>query len=160
MTPQCIVIPVALQRYVDPPPVAERQRDLARLLAAAAGSKMCFVSVEAPSQLVPQLETVEEKLRTFTAPLVAHGFDVERAVLKGRPRDVLPPYVLEKEADLVIMGSHSKRSPLDLVMGNTANALLDALPHVEVVMVRPTIEEAAAAAELMIPDYPYVFTYV
>lgn len=159
MTPERIVIPVALQRYVDAPPIACRQRDLARLLAAACQCEMHFISAQAPLHLAPQAETVEEKLQAFVKPLVSHGFDVKTAVLEGRPRDVVKAYVQQVKADLVILGTHTKRSPLELSMGNNATALMADLPC-EVVLIKPTVEDAEKAREMMIPDYPLIFTYV
>jgi len=66
--------------------------------------------------------------------------------------------VVEVGADLLIIGSHSKRGPLDVGLGSTAAALEHDLPAT-VLMLRPQDEEAAQARELMIPRYPIVFPY-
>jgi nucleotide-binding universal stress UspA family protein len=159
MSPERIFLPVALQRYVDAPPVAQRQRDLARLLAAACGAHITVASVEAPLALAPAAESVEQKLNAFVAPLISHGYDVTVRMLEGRPRDVIPAAVEDDKSDLVILGSHAKRGPLDVRMGSNAESLLSSL-KCEVILVRPTAEDAARAKDMMIPDYPWVFTYV
>ena len=74
MSPERILLPVALQRYVDAPPVAVKQRDLAQLLATASGAHITVVSVEAPLHLVPTAESVEQKLNAFVEPLIAPRF--------------------------------------------------------------------------------------
>ena len=160
MSPERIFLPVALQRYVDAPPLALKQRDLARLLSAACGAHITVASIEAPAVgLAPTAETVEQKLNAFVAPLISHGYDVSVKLLKGRPREVIPAAVKADNSDLVIMGSHAKRGPLDVMLGSNAEALLSAL-ECEVVVVRPTAADAARAKEMMIPEYPWVFTYV
>jgi hypothetical protein len=58
----------------------------------------------------------------------------------------------------LIIGSHSKRGPLDVGLGSTASALLREL-ETTVITVRPTADEQEKALELMIPRYPVVFPY-
>ena len=64
----------------------------------------------------------------------------------------------DRNADLLIIGSHSKRGPLDVGLGSTASALLRDL-ETTVMMVRPTEAERRRAQELAIPRYPWVFPY-
>ena len=61
-------------------------------------------------------------------------------------------------ADLLIIGSHSKRGTLDVGLGSTAAALHREL-EATVITVRPTAEEQEMVQELMIPRYPLVFPY-
>src|SRR4051794_30197174 len=118
---QVIALPVALQRYVDAPPVAVRQRDIALALAKESRAKIVVLSCEADLGLVPQAETVAQKLAAFSAPLIEAGIDVDVVVLQGRPGDAIPPAVLERGADLAVVGTHSKRRFLDVNLGNTAS---------------------------------------
>jgi len=58
----------------------------------------------------------------------------------------------------MIIGSHSKRSPLDVGLGSTAGSLAHDLPAT-VLMIRPMDEERERTRELMIPRYPMIFPY-
>ncbi len=158
MTCSRICVAVALQRYLDITPVAARVRDLAAVLARAHGAAIDVVSVEAPVALLPDVETLSEKLDRFVAPLREAGIEVHAELRKGRPSKEIATYVKEVGADLVIIGSHSKRSALDVGIGSTASALMRDL-DVALLMVRPTAGEHAEAEELMIPRYPLVFPY-
>lgn len=156
MTPQTIVVPVALQRYVDAPPVACRQRDLARLLAAACGAEVHLITVEEPLRLLPSAETVEQRLKAFTRTLVTHGFTVRTECLKGWASEEVPRYVQEVEADMVILGSHAKRGPLDFGLATNASAMLAEI-DAEVVVVRAAKEELLRGADMVIPTAPIQF---
>ena len=86
--------------------------------------------------------------------------DLETAghVLKGVPADVIQSFVVGAGSDLLIIGSHSKRGPLDIGMGSTSAAVTKSSPC-SVLMVWPTKEEAERVKKLMIPAYPFVFPY-
>jgi hypothetical protein len=66
--------------------------------------------------------------------------------------------VTEVDGDLLVMGSHSKRGPIDVGLGSTAAAIGRDL-EATVLLVRPTQAEQNRAQELMIPKYPLVFPY-
>lgn len=153
-----ICVAAALQRYLDITPIAARIRDLARVLAEADGAKISVLSVEAPVELLPDVESMVEKLERYAAPLTAEGFDVDVALRKGKPSREIISYVEETGADLLIIGSHSKRGVLDVGLGSTAAVLMRELEPT-VIMVRPTDEDRERAQELMIPRYPVVFPY-
>lgn len=153
-----ICVAAALQRYLDITPIAARIRDLAAVLAAASKVPISVLSVEAPVELLPDVETMEEKIERYAEPLRVEGLDVEVVLRKGRPSSEIAAHVRERGADLLIIGSHSKRGPLDVGLGSTAAALLRDL-EITVLMVRPTESEQEAAKELMIPRYPLIFPY-
>ena len=153
-----ICVAAALQRYLDITPLAARIRDLAETLAAAYEAPLAIVSVEAPVELLPDVETMAEKIDRFAAPLVERGLAVSTAVRSGRPSSEIMAHVREVGADLLIIGSHSKRGPLDVGLGSTASALLRELEST-ILMVRPTEADRERAQELMIPRYPWVFPY-
>ncbi len=153
-----ICVAAALQRYLDITPIAARIRDLARNLALADNAPVWVVSVEAPVELLPDVETMAEKLVRFAEPLVADGIEVETVLRKGRPSREIADFVEESGIDVLIIGSHSKRGALDVGLGSTASALMGDL-ETTVIMVRPTEEEQTRARELMIPKYPVVFPY-
>ena len=153
-----ICVAAALQRYLDITPIAARIRDLAGVLAAAYRVPISVLSVEAPVELLPDVETMEEKIERYAEPLRVEDLKVDVALRKGRPSSAIIAHVQAIGADLLIIGSHSKRGPLDVGLGSTASALLRDL-ETTVLMVRPTESEQEAARELMIPRYPIVFPY-
>ena len=153
-----ICVAAALQRYLDITPIAARIRDLARVLALADNTAVSVLSVEAPVELLPEVETMAEKLDRYAEPLLAAGIEVEKALRRGRPSPEIAAFVEATGSDLLIIGSHSKRGVLDVGLGSTAAAVIRDL-DVTVIMVRPTGEEQLRAQELMIPKYPVVFPY-
>ena len=58
----------------------------------------------------------------------------------GNPRDVIPEVATTLKADLLILGSHSKRGVLDIVLGGTAQQVSKAAPCT-VVLVSPQKDE-------------------
>ena len=153
-----ICVAAALQRYLDITPIAARIRDLAGKLAAADNAPVSVLSVEAPVELLPDVETMEEKIERYAEPLRAKALEVDVAIRKGKPSREIIAHMEEIGADLLIIGSHSKRGPLDVGLGSTAAALLRDL-ETTVITVRPTEAEQDRATELMIPRYPVVFPY-
>jgi nucleotide-binding universal stress UspA family protein len=153
-----ICVAAAMQRYLDITPIAARLRDLAGVLALACNVPVTVVTVEAPVDLLPDVETTEEKLQRLAAPLREQGLKVNTNLLEGRPSEEIATLVKTIEADLLIIGSHSKRGVLDIGLGSTASALMRDL-DVTVLMVKPTEKEQERAKELMIPRYPVVFPY-
>lgn len=153
-----IVAAVALQRYLDFTPIALRIRDLAALLARSSGASLTILSVDAPVELLPGVETTRDKLERLCEPLRAAGTEVTAVLREGRPSKVIAEVVAELGADLLVMGTHSKRGPIDVGLGSTASAI-DRELAATVLLVRPGPAEQEAARELMIPRYPLVFPY-
>ena len=106
----------------------------------------------------PAYHMIEEKTERYAAPLIAQGLEVSVTIRKGRPSREIIAHMEEIGADLLIVGSHSKRGTLDVGLGSTAAALLRDL-EATVITVRPTEDEQSRARELMIPRYPVVFPY-
>ena len=153
-----ICVAAALQRYLDITPIAARLRDLAGVLAGAYDIPVTVISVEAPVELLPDVETTEEKLERLAAPLREQGLVVSTKLLEGRPSQQIAAFVEIIGADLLLIGSHSKRGVLDVGLGSTAAPLLREM-EITVLMVRPTADEQERAQELIIPRYPVVFPY-
>ena len=153
-----ICVAVALQRYVDLTPLALSQRDLGALLAREHGAPIHVVSVDAPVPLLPNVETTEDKMARYVEPLVEMGLRVTTEVRRGRPSREIRACIDALATDLLIIGSHSKRGPLDVGLGSTASPLVRDVSGT-VLMIRPTQAEQEAAGELMIPRYPLIFPY-
>jgi nucleotide-binding universal stress UspA family protein len=160
METSCIVLAAALQRYVDAPPVAVKQRALCELLAKKNNARVYVISVEAPVSLAPGAEPLEKKLEAYVAPLKEAGVTIDEITAeKGKPHTVLPRYVKDVGADLLIIGSHSKRSPTEITIGGTATDLMRDV-EAGVLLVKPNTAEYAKTKEMMIPSYPWTFPYL
>ena len=153
-----IVLSVALQRYIDFTPVALRAREAAIAMAQARGTALEVVTSEAPVSLMPDAQTTAEKLERFLVDLRGKGIEVNGHLLQGRPSEVVIPFLVSVGADMLVIGSHSKRGPLDVGLGGNATAMVNNAPCC-VLMIWPTQEEAERARELMIPGLPFVFPY-
>jgi nucleotide-binding universal stress UspA family protein len=153
-----ICVAAALQRYLDITPIASRIRDLAGALAMVDAAPVSVLSVEAPVELLPDVESMEEKIERYAEPLRSAGLEVDVAIRKGKPSREIIAHMAEIGADLLVIGSHSKRGTLDVGLGSTAAALLRDL-ETTVITVRPTAAEQEKALDLMIPRYPVVFPY-
>ena len=153
-----ICVAVALQRYLDFTPVALQQRAVARAIAIVNEATLTVVSVNTPVDLLPHLATTEEKIQRFVDPLTADGLSVNTILRTGKPSAEILKVIEEIEADVLIMGSHSKSGPLDIGLGSTVRALPQDL-DVPLILIRPTAAEVEQARELIIPSYPVVFPY-
>jgi len=63
---------------------------------------------------------VRQRLDAYVAPLVAEGLPVATILRLGSARHVIVEVATEIEADLVVIGSHSKRGLIDIPIGGTA----------------------------------------
>lgn len=77
-----------------------------------------------------------EKMDQYVAPLVSEGVLVSKILRLGSPRHMIVEVAAEIEADLLVIGSHSKRGLLDIALGDTARHVSTHAPC-EVVMVVP-----------------------
>lgn len=77
-----------------------------------------------------------EKMDQYVAPLVNQGVPVSKILRLGSPRHVIVEVAAEIAADLLVIGSHSKRGLLDIALGDTARHVSTHAPC-EVVMVVP-----------------------
>ena len=79
---------------------------------------------------------LERRMDDFIAPLKEVGIEVKKVLRVGKPREVIPQMVLNVMADVLIIGSHSKRGILDIALGGTARHLTHEAPCT-VLMVSP-----------------------
>lgn len=61
-----------------------------------------------------------EKLKEYVAPLVSQGIPVSKILRLGSPRHLIVEVASETDADLLVIGSHSKRGLFDIALGDTA----------------------------------------
>ena len=79
---------------------------------------------------------IERRMDDFIAPLKEVGIEVKKVLRVGKPREVITQMALSVMADVLIIGSHSKRGILDIALGGTARHLTHEAPCT-VLMVSP-----------------------
>lgn len=87
---------------------------------------------EANALFISSSETSSSETSSSETKIVA-----KTALIKGAPDTMISKYADEAEANLVIMGTVARRGIAGLVMGNTAESILDRLEQ-SVVAVKPT----------------------
>ena len=137
-----ILLAAALQRWDQYSAHALAAREVAATLAKGATHHLHVLSVydyhfQAPAsglplEMVAQLHEedlrrtnslMEQKIDDYTAPLSAAGLEVTTILREGNPRSVIVQTAAELKADVLVIGSHSKRSFFDIVLGGTAKHL-------------------------------------
>ncbi|MFC1491102.1 universal stress protein [Nitrospinota bacterium] len=149
-----ILLAVALQRYRDFTPHALAARQVAMDLALFYKALIHAFTVEAkPLPLVPDadLETTEEKILRFIQPIKEAGIDVFHHILEGTPRKLITHHAREVQADLIVMGSHGKRTIMDVTLGGTAAAVLADAPC-RVLLAAAPADQHSRIKELIVPD--------
>jgi nucleotide-binding universal stress UspA family protein len=66
---------------------------------------------------------VKRRLDTFIAPLSSAGIRVSKILRIGNPRNVVVQVAAEINADLLIIGSHSRRRLLDISLGGAVQQI-------------------------------------
>jgi nucleotide-binding universal stress UspA family protein len=151
---QQILLAIALQRWDTPSPHALAARDAAVALAKGAGARLSVLSVYEYEDLdVPDLgsaelgryrETqmqrmdalMEQKLKAFLDGVPTDDLVVTPVLKLGEPRPLIPRTAESLGVDLIVIGAHSKRSFLDVLLGGTA-AYVSRHAPCPVVMVQP-----------------------
>jgi nucleotide-binding universal stress UspA family protein len=150
-----ILLAAALQRWERYSAHAIAARDVAAALARQANHLYVLsiydneatrlptsgLSAEMLAQLreqnIQQTDRVmAEKMEQYIAPLVSQGLPVSKILRLGSARHVIVEVASEVGADVVVIGSHSKRGLLDIAVGDTARHVSTHAPC-EVVMVVP-----------------------
>jgi nucleotide-binding universal stress UspA family protein len=80
--------------------------------------------------------TVAEKMDDYVGPLLSQGLPVTTILRPGSARHLIVEIAHEVAADLLVIGSHSKRGLLDIALGGTARHISEHAPC-PVVMVAP-----------------------
>jgi nucleotide-binding universal stress UspA family protein len=61
-----------------------------------------------------------QKMEEYIAPLRAEGLEVSKILRVGPPREVISQVAKEVQADLLVLGTHSKRRVFEVALGGTA----------------------------------------
>jgi nucleotide-binding universal stress UspA family protein len=78
------------------------------------------------------------KMDAYVAPLQGLGVEITPILRRGNPRDVIVQVATNLKADLLILGSHSKRGLMDIALGGTAQQVGKTAPC-PVVLVSPKL---------------------
>jgi nucleotide-binding universal stress UspA family protein len=129
---------VALQQWEQYNTHALAARDVAAVIARGASQRLHILSIYAcenlsTSGLSPELaarhredmilrtrDLMERKMDEYVAPLKQKDLDVITVVQEGTPREDIVLTAARLKADLLIIGSHSKRGLFDITLGGTA----------------------------------------
>jgi nucleotide-binding universal stress UspA family protein len=153
---QHILLAVALQQWDEFSPHAVAAREAAVALANGSGAQLSVLSVydyddaqpEALSlssvelaryrdtQMVRMDERMETKMKTFLAGVPTHQIPITPLLKVGHPRQLIVATAEALGVDCVVIGAHSKRSFLDVLLGGTATAVSRHAPCA-VMMVQP-----------------------
>jgi nucleotide-binding universal stress UspA family protein len=153
---QHILLAVALQQWDELSPHAVAAREAAVALAQGSGAQLSVLSVydyddkqpEALSlssedlaryrdtQMVRMDELMATKMQAFLAGASTHEPPMTPLLKVGNPRQVIVATAEALGVDCLVIGAHSKRSFLDVLLGGTATAVSRHAPCA-VVMVQP-----------------------
>jgi nucleotide-binding universal stress UspA family protein len=153
---QHILLAVALQRCERYSPHALAAREAAVALAKGSGARLSVLSVysydyEMPAEVslppedlgryrdshMRQIDMqMETKMREFLSGLAAMDIAITPVLKEGDPRQVIITTAEALGVDLLVIGAHSKRSFLDVLLGGTAAAVSRRAPCA-LVMVQP-----------------------
>jgi nucleotide-binding universal stress UspA family protein len=153
---QHILLAVALQQWDEFSPHAVAARETAVAMAKGSGAQLSVLSVydydyEQPealslpsvdlaryrdTQMVRIDEMMATKMKAFLAGVPTHEISITPLLKVGDPRKLIVATAEALGADLLVIGAHSKRSFLDVLLGGTATAVSGHAPCT-VVMVQP-----------------------
>ena len=153
---QHILLAVALQQWDEFSPHAVAAREAAVALAKGSGAQLSVLSVydyddDQPdvlslppeevsryrdSQMQRVDEQMEAKMKAFLAGAPTHETPITPLLKVGDPRQMIVGTAEALGVDLLVIGAHSKRSFLDVLLGGTATAVSRHAPCA-VVMVQP-----------------------
>jgi nucleotide-binding universal stress UspA family protein len=153
---QHVLLAVALQQWEEFSPHAVAAREAAVALAHGSGAQLSVLSVydyddkqpEALSlssedlaryrdtQMVRMDELMATKMQAFLAGTPIHETPITPLLKVGDPRQLIVATAEALGVDLLVIGAHSKRSFLDVLLGGTATAVSRHAPCA-VVMVQP-----------------------
>jgi len=107
-----------------------------------------FPFAKAPLTLERALKAAETQLQNVCSPLCSRGWDVDREVVVGRPRQAIARIAAAWKSDLIVIGANQTTALTRLLLGSTASAVLrHAQCSVEIV--RPALPPGASNTDGM-----------
>ena len=138
---------MALQNWEKTSKSSLAARDLARAVAIGSGERLQVLCVyeipdAGPLDGLPEEVGIRHReeiasrarretmtsLEEFVRPLESEGITVEKILKDGNPRQLIVKVAEDTGADLLIIGSHSKRSVIDVTLGGTARQVTSHAP--------------------------------
>jgi len=102
-----------------------------------------FPFAKAPVTLERALRAAEAQLQNVCNPLCSRGWDVDREVVVGRPRQAIARIAGSWKSDLLVVGANEMTALTRLLLGSTARAVLRHSPcSVEILRLTPKPEAA------------------
>lgn len=133
-------IVLAANAEADQPWVA----DTTAALAKQTGASVAVVSVDeletqalAPMPRSVYVERAEHAARTAAERLAAAGVDVTHAVRSGAALGAILDFAEEQRADLVVVGSSTRRGISERLLGSVPLALIEKSPRPVLVVTQP-----------------------
>jgi nucleotide-binding universal stress UspA family protein len=152
-----ILLSVALQDWERYSAHALAAREAAATLARGAATPLHVLSVyeyekvSVPAGLSSEMaarhrsdmqqrtdDLMERQMNDFIAPLMEAGIEVKKYLRVGNPLEVIVEMARSVMADVLVIGSHSKRGIIDITLGGTARHITHAAPCT-VLMVSPKV---------------------
>jgi nucleotide-binding universal stress UspA family protein len=151
---QHVLLAVALQQWEEFSPHALAARETAVALAMGSGAKLSVLSVYEygkldesglPAEMAARYRedlmhridgTMESKMKAFLGALQTFDIPITSLLRQGEARKVIPATAEAVGADLLVIGAHSKRSMLDVLLGGTA-AYVSRRAPCPVIMIQP-----------------------
>jgi nucleotide-binding universal stress UspA family protein len=148
---QTVLLAAALQRWDRHSAHALAAREVAVALVASTSKRLHVLSVydyeyvprTLPAGMAATLRQEEhertdslmvQKLDEYVAPLVALGLEVSKILRVGHPREVIPHVAKEVQAEVLVMGTHSKRRMFEVALGDTARHVSQHAPCLAVLV--------------------------
>ncbi|MBI4444447.1 MAG: universal stress protein [Acidobacteria bacterium] len=135
------------------------------LLAAESGAHLCLVHViEEPVNVEPWTgflgspatelyESAVEQVEKAARPGLDRGLRMERIILFGNPARKILELARERDADLIVIGTHGRRGLTRFLVGSTAEEVLREAPcQVLVVKKKIPAQIPKEASEFAAPD--------
>ena len=107
---------------------AEAAAVTAGSLARFCDTKVMVASVTTPSHGPERRAEAEQAVQRAVAHMKAVGATAEGTVLEGQPADVIAAVAREKNADLIVTGSHGRSGLERVLLGSTSERILNETP--------------------------------
>ena len=142
-----ILLCIALQGWTTPSPHAVAARDAAIALAKGTTDHLNVLTVfqyniamQGTSSRDDQMERIdrqmETKMRQFVTDIREAGVSTTELIWAGNARKLIIDVSQDIEADIIVMGAHSKRNIFDIGLGGTASHIARLAPC-PVLMISP-----------------------
>lgn len=107
---------------------AETAAITAASLARFCQAKITVISVIKPSYGVERRAEAEQAVERVVAHMNSEGISAEATVLDGHPAEIIAGVARDKNADLIVTGSHGRTGLERVLLGSTSERILNETP--------------------------------